>query len=149
MTLRVLGLGNELRGDDAAGLLVARRVLSLTGGKARVEEVSDDLEGLVESILEGGNVIVVDALRSPGPDGEVVKLDPDQLGPTGTRSSHGLGLAEAVAIARALGAKASLHVYGIRGRDFSVGASVRPAVALACQRLAVEIASLLEVPSCA
>lgn len=147
MTVRLVGLGTELRGDDAAGLLVARQVRSLTGGRAPIDEVSD-LDGLVQALLSDGEVIVVDALRSPGLEGEVVTLEPDQIAGTRAGSSHGLGLAEAVAIARALGGRASLHVCGIRGRDFTVGARVTPEVAQACRRLAVGIARLLAVPPC-
>lgn len=149
MTVRLVCLGSELRGDDAAGLLVARNVRSLTGGRAIVAEVSDDPDGLIQALLGDGEVIVVDALRSPGLAGEVVTLEPDEIDPTTARSSHGLGLGEAVAIARALGGRASLHVCAIRGRDFSLGAPVTPEVTRACQRLAVAVTRLLEVPSCA
>lgn len=149
MTVRLVGLGSELRGDDAAGLLVARRVRVLTGGRATIDEVSDDLDGLIQALLGDGEVIVVDAVRSPGMEGEILTLDADQVGPGETGSSHGLGLAEAVGIARALGGKASLHLCGIRGRDFAVGAPMSREVTHACARLAAAIARLLEVPVCA
>lgn len=149
MTVRLVGLGSELRGDDAAGLLVARRVRSLTGGRALVVEAADDLDGLIRTLLDDGEVIVVDAVRSRGLAGEILTIDPDQIGTGEARSSHGPGLAEAVGIARALGAKASLHVCGIRGRDFGIGAPLSPEVAHACERLATAIARLLEVPACA
>lgn len=145
----LVGLGNELRGDDAAGLLVAREVRALTRGRVAVEEVSGDLEPLVRALLAGGEVIVVDAVRSPGPEGEVLALDPERLGPAAAPSSHGLGLAEAVAIARALGGRACLRVWGIRGCDFSLGAPVSPRVAEACSGLAAVLARTLEVSSCA
>lgn len=146
MTVRLVGLGSELRGDDAAGLLVARRTRALTGGRAPVEEVSGDLDGLIQALLGDGEVIVVDAVRSPGIEGEILTLDPDLMARGETGSSHGLGLVEAAGIARALGGKASLHLCGIRGRNFAVGAPVTPEVAHASERLAVAIARLLEVP---
>lgn len=149
MSVRLVGLGSELRGDDAAGFLVARRVRSLTGGRALVEEADGDLDGLIQTLLGEGEVIVVDAVGSPGLEGEILTLDPDQIGRGDLRSSHGLGLAEAIGIARALGARASLHLCGIRGRDFRVGAPVSPEVAYACERLALAIARLLEAPTCA
>lgn len=149
MTVRLVGLGSALRGDDAAGLLVASWVRALTAGRAPVEEVSGDLDRLIQTLLGDGEVIVVDAVRAPGVEGEILTLDPDQIDPAETRSSHGLGLAEAVGISRALGGQASLHLLGIRGSDFTVGAPVSRVVALACGRLAVALARLLEAPVCA
>lgn len=147
MTVRLVGLGSELRGDDAAGLLVARRVRALAGAGASVEEVSGDLDQLTRALLADGEVIVVDAVRSPGIEGEILTLEAEEIGLGETHSSHGLGLLHAMEIAQVLGGRASLHLCGIRGRDFAGGAPVSPRVARACERLAVAIARLLEAPS--
>ena len=57
------------------------------------------------SALAGAELgVVVDAARAEGPPGAVVQVtDPAQLGPGQPLSSHGLGVAEALALGRTLG----------------------------------------------
>lgn len=119
-------------------------MVALTGARPDVEEVSGGFDRLVEALLGEGRVIAVDAVAGPGPEGEVMELDPDQLARMATPTSHGLGLAEAASIARALGGRATLEVWGIRGRNFQLGAPVSPPVAHACARLAAHLAPLLD-----
>jgi len=94
-------------------------------------------------------VIVVDATCSGAPPGTVRRFDaarePLPAAPPGA-STHGLGLAEAVGLARALGRlPARLVLVGIEGADFSPGTGLTPAVAAgvaaAARRVREEIAA--------
>ena len=78
-------------------------------------------------------VIVADAMCSGAAAGTVRRFDaarePPPPGPPGG-STHGLGLAEAVGLARALGRLPErLVLFGIEGADFSPGTGLSPAVA--------------------
>ena len=83
-----------------------------------------------------GEVIVVDAARSGAAPGTVHRLD-GLAEPVahGQGSTHAFGLAETLALARALGrAPARLTVIGIEGERFGAGEELSPAVASAVER---------------
>ena len=90
---------------------------------------------------------LVDACASGAPAGTVRRFDvaetPLPAAAFGL-SSHGLGLAEAIELARALGLlPPSCVVYAIEGQSFAIGAPLSPpvatAVAAVAARLRVEI----------
>lgn len=140
----VVGAGNDLRGDDAAGLQTARRVRSLAGPTIDVLEASGDLTDLAAQWAGRERVIVIDAARSGARCGSVHRLD-GAIDPLGEAfpgaSTHGFGLAGAVELARALGRlPPSLVIYGIEGRTFEAGAALSPEVARSVEALAARIA---------
>jgi hydrogenase maturation protease len=128
----VIGAGNDARHDDGAGLAVARR-LRAAGIEAR--EVRGDLSALPDLWRDEDRVIVVDAVRSGAPPGTLHRFDAlDAPLPAifACASTHALGVAEAVELARALGRlPAALTVYGIEGAEFGMGEGLTPAVAAA------------------
>ena len=129
----MIGVGNDDRRDDAAGLATARRLRSERG--ARVIEQAGGAAELLEAWAGEPSVIVVDAMISGAPVGTVRRFDarrePLPAAPAGA-STHGLGLAEAVGLARALDRlPARLVLVGIEGADFSPGRGLTPAVAAA------------------
>ena len=135
----VAGLGSELRGDDAAGLLVARALRALRPRDVDVEEYSDDAAALAESMSRHTHVIVVDAVSSSAPSGTVLSLSPEQSATRRGASTHGLGLNAAIALAQALGGRPTVNVFGIAGRRFQVGDSPSPDVVRSAAELAVAI----------
>jgi hydrogenase maturation protease len=142
----ILGCGNGDRSDDAAGLLVARRLREL-GVDAR--EHSGEALALIEAWSGSAEVIVIDAVVSGAPPGSITVWDVRAaLLPTGQFhcSSHFLGLAEAVELARVLDRLPSkLILYGIEGSIFDCGGLPSPEVSKAVEQVAQEIASdLLE-----
>lgn len=123
---RVIGVGCRDRGDDAAGLVVARGfedeaevVLCERGGP--------DLLGALEGATEA---VVVDAMVGAGPPGTVRAFLPDEL-PSDVAfcSSHVFGLPAAIAVARELGAlPPRLLVVGIEGESFELHAPLSATV---------------------
>ena len=145
--LLVVGLGNDLRGDDAAGLLAVRALAALCPPEVVVEEQSGDPATLAESLARHERVIVIDAVQCAEPTGTVVDLTGASSPPAAARSSsHGLGLAEALALARALGAAPEVRVIGIAGADFALGAQPAGDVVRAAGSVAARI---WEESSCA
>jgi hydrogenase maturation protease len=132
----VVGLGNETRGDDAAGLLAARAVRKLGLEGVDVEE-HGDVAGLAEAIARHSDVVLVDAVAG-GTPGAVVDVELSALRRI-TTSSHGLDAREAVDLARVLGSQARVRVIGIVGRCFDAGLppsdEVRRAAAAAALRI--------------
>ena len=153
----MIGLGNPERGDDAVGLLVVRRLLK------RFKRVPEGVEirghdgdplALLELWRGCDAVIVVDAMRSGMPPGTVRRFEAHRK-PLPARlrfgvSTHGVGLAEAIELARALSAlPPALIVYAIEGERFALGAggTLSPAVERAVEevtrRVREELTALL------
>lgn len=142
----VVGVGNRMRGDDAAGPLVAD-ALGARGFDA-VEHAGDGA-ALIELWAGRDRVVVVDAMRSGAPPGTIRRLDAAREAlPSGLfhASSHAFGVAEAVETARALGRlPASLVVYGIEGRAFAHGTGPAAAISAAVDVVARRVADELGV----
>ncbi len=142
----VAGLGNELRGDDAAGLLAARALRTWRLENVDVEEHSGDVAALAESMARHAEVVVVDAVVSGAPPGTVRELNPDGAVARARSSSHGLGGSEGLALARARGAAPHVRLVGIEGSQFALGSKPSPAVAGAARVVAALIAAQLREP---
>jgi hydrogenase maturation protease len=143
-TTLVIGVGNALRGDDAAGLEVARR-LADRGLPAGVELATHEGDGL--GLLELWNgaeaVVLVDSVRSGDLPGTLHRIDasshPVPL-PLGGASTHALGVAEAIELARVMGTMPpKLIVYGVEGSRYETGAALSPTVAAAVALAATEV----------
>jgi hydrogenase maturation protease len=132
----VIGVGSAARGDDAAGLLVARRL----GGR---EHEGDPL-ALLDAWEDAATAVVIDAVSSGAAPGTVHRFEAgDAALPARLRSStstHAVGLAEAIELARALDRlPPRLIVYGIEGERFTTGADLSPAVAAAVEVVAAAV----------
>lgn len=140
----VIGVGNEFRGDDAAGLLVARHLNGTVPDGVRILEIGDDCTALNDSWESASTVFIVDAAHSGGPAGTVFRFDASERAiPSGLLrefSTHALGVAAYIELARALNRlPPRLIVYGIEGHDFSAGARISREVAIAAQEVADQI----------
>ena len=131
----VIGIGNALRGDDGAGGAVAERLR----GVACDEEPSRLIE-----VWEGADAaILIDTVVSGASPGTLHRFDAsaEPIPARALRSStHAIGLAETIELARALGRlPARIVVYGIEGASFGAGAPLTPEVEAAVDRLVTTI----------
>ena len=142
----VIGIGNEFRGDDAVGLVVARRLTAHARPGLEVREASGEATGLMRLWEGRARVVVVDAMRSGRPPGTVARFDARQGWPEEGggpfASSHALGLREAVALSKALDSlPGALVVLGVEGAVFDAGEPMTPAVAAAAAQVVASILS--------
>jgi hydrogenase maturation protease len=121
----VIGCGSQGRGDDAAGLMVARRLRGQVGAEVSIREVAGDGLEVLEEWAGCSKVILVDAMVSGAPVGSVRRLDGRRL--LGLEwpqlsSTHSLGLREALRVSETLGlSPQGLVVIGIEGGQFGPG----------------------------
>jgi hydrogenase maturation protease len=136
MNCIVLGIGQSLRGDDAAGLeAVHLWQQRFPGSAARVRVEIQELPGVgLLDLLEGmGAAVIVDAVKSKAPVGTLMRLGQDDLVSfePGTGSAHGWGVAETLHL--------GYHIYpelvncqvtliGIVGGQFDMGEGLSPNV---------------------
>ncbi|WP_308170130.1 hydrogenase maturation protease [Acrocarpospora catenulata] len=148
----VIGIGNDLRGDDAAGLAAARRLRGALPDGVRLIESGGDLAGLIEAWSGADLAVVIDTVVSGAPAGTVRRHTPlatpaEIPWPSLTArhgSSHALGVADAIALGRALGRlPRELVLYTVEAADLGLGAPLTPAVRRGVARIAVAVAQLL------
>lgn len=135
MSLLFLGVGNQHRGDDAVGPLLAQKFSShegLLGLGVDVIDHGGEGASLIQ-LWEGmDKVVIVDAMKTGLAQGVIRRFDvlAEKLnGGVFRYSSHLFGLAEAVEMARQLGKlPKEMIIYGIEGRDFDFGSPPAPPV---------------------
>jgi hydrogenase maturation protease len=136
----IIGVGNEFRGDDAAGLVAARR---LRESGLVVEEHQGDMAALIGRWKGADCLIIIDAAapgRTPGAiyrlDASTASLDRELF----NTSTHGFGLAEAIEVSRALGTlPPHVLVFGIEARNLAMGIGVSAEVEAALPPLMDEV----------
>jgi len=135
----VVGVGNELRHDDAAGLEVARRARAMArpgsrGGPAPAigfREHEGETLALLAAWEGAGAVVIADALHGGGPVGALHRFDASR-GPLPARlesssSTHAIGVADAIELGRVLGRlPPRVVVYGVTGGCFDAGRGLSP-----------------------
>ena len=144
----IIGVGNALRGDDAAGLHVARQLRDR--GCDHVRESSGETASLMDLWKGAAVALLADAAQSGAPAGTVTRLDAStQPLPAAFLhcSTHAFGLAEAVELARSLGTlPPRVIVFGIEGKSFEHGeplsTEVERGVVDAVNRIEIELRSL-------
>jgi hydrogenase maturation protease len=147
----VIGVGNDDRGDDGVGLSVARMLMRRAPAYLRVAQSDGEATALMHQIAAAQHVWVIDAAHSGAPPGTIHRIDcaaGNAIVPRGTVSSHGLGVAESIGLARALGVlPPHCIVYAIEAADFTPGAAPSPAVTRAAHEVADRIlAELATLP---
>jgi hydrogenase maturation protease len=151
--LKVIGVGNEWRGDDAAGLLVVRRLQHDHLPQVEISESPGTGNAIQDAWQDAAGVIVVDAIVSGGPPGAIFRFDMCDPGATfpvsHSSSSHGWGLSEALALGKVFqNLPPYLIIYGIEGKNFGPGREVslevEAAIPEVAQRIKLEIQEWLE-----
>ncbi len=136
----MIGVGNPWRCDDAAGLEVARRLQGTLPDGVQVLEREGEPSSLIDAWGGADALWLVDAVSSGAAPGTVQRLDASEQelpAELFRASTHHLGLAEAVELARALGRlPARVVFYGIEGARFDVGEELTPEVEAAVTRVA-------------
>lgn len=115
--LHVFGLGSPF-GDDAVGLLVIEALSARPQFAGRVRFHALDRPGtrLIPLLQAATEAILIDAVSTGAPPGTLHFLSPHHLrhAEQGPASSHGLGLAQTLSLAAAMGAlPAQLEIWGI------------------------------------
>ncbi len=117
----VIGVGNLLRGDDGVGVRVAQALarMPLPEGVEVIDGGTQGLDLLFE-LEQADEVVLIDAAEMGRAPGEARVFDAALLdGEAGVRFSclHGIGIAEVVAIGRAVGVEPKLTIVGIQPAD--------------------------------
>ena len=139
----VIGVGNPDRGDDGVGHEVVRLLAGRTPPDVGLLRHGGEATGLLDCLHGADAAWLIDAAASGAAPGARRRLDAAAgalPGDLAALSSHGLGLAQAIELARALGTlPRRCLVYAIEGERFTAGAPLTPAVARAAAVVAEAI----------
>jgi hydrogenase maturation protease len=124
--VRLIGLGNIFRGDDAAGIVLAERIRREKIPGLEVLLHFGDGASLIPLWDKIKRVILVDAVCAGGKSGKLISFDlqkeafPENLFSV---SSHSLGIPEALRIAKKLHRKlpAGFMFFGVTAERFNLG----------------------------
>ncbi len=139
----VIGVGNDLRHDDAAGLEVVRRARAMSPRAPTIvfREYDGETLGLLGAWEGADALVLADAIHGRGAVGAIHRFDvsseplPERL--EGSSSTHAIGVAEAIELGRELGRlPGRVVVYGITGGCFDAGAGLSREVRDALDELA-------------
>jgi hydrogenase maturation protease len=136
----VIGLGNEFRHDDAAGLIAARQ---LREASVAALEHDGDFAALIEKWKGIDDLILIDAVSSGAEAGTLHRINAASSplpSAFSSSSTHTLGLADAIELSRALGTlPPHVLVFGVEGTDFTPGIGLSPPVERALAPLVQEV----------
>lgn len=148
-TTIIIGVGNESRGDDGAGVAAARLLKSRIAPDIEVQEQSGEGTALMDAWRGASRVILIDAVCSGVAPGTIHRLDaaatpvPMSIFPC---STHSFGLADAIEMARALHElPPQVMIYGIEGAAFDEGAPLSSAVELAIRSVTDQVQKQVQI----
>ena len=148
----VIGIGNRLRGDDAAGVVVAEQLRARVPEGVEVVSCDEEPSRLMEAWAGVESVVLIDTVSSGAPPGTLHRFDAgEEAVPARTfrSSTHAIGIADTIELARALGRlPRRVLVYGIEAGGFETGSSLTPAVESAVVFLVKDVLADLEEERC-
>jgi hydrogenase maturation protease len=147
-SILLVGIGNSHRGDDAAGLIAARQIAKMGLPGIQTVTLSGEATSLYGMWHGARSVVLIDAISSGQPPGTLHRVDAHRqvLAGQGLRSSsHALGIADAIALGRALRTlPPELIIHGVEGADYTRGTPLSDAVAAAMPELVTRIVKEVE-----
>jgi hydrogenase maturation protease len=139
----VIGIGNEYRGDDAAGLAVIQALKTQDLPPVRLIKGMSDGMSLLACWDATSKIILVDAVSSGAEVGTIYRFDAlAQPIPASLSfcSTHAFGVAEALTLAHTLQQLPStLIVYALEGKNYASGAALSPQVEHAVQKVVAQV----------
>lgn len=144
----VLGLGNELAGDDAVGLLVARTLRDELADRAEVVESSASGLALIEVFADVDRAVVIDAIKTGrSPPGTISEMTVAHVGRVLAPSLHHAGLPELAAVAERLGLRfpSQTRVFAVEVEDpYTLGAGLSESVARSVAEVAARVRDVID-----
>ncbi len=145
----VVGVGNDYRGDDGAGLAAARLLKKLSLNDVEIAELNGDATGLLDCLNDCDTAIIIDAIQSQCEPGTIHRFDASQdpvPDNRSQRSTHGISLGSVIELARTQKAlPRRVFVFGIEGKSFEHGIPLTPPVKEAVDRLVEELRPYLHM----
>jgi hydrogenase maturation protease len=129
--LKVVALGNVLRGDDGIGIVVLDELKKEKMPDVMLLDIGADAFSLLEHFMASDPILIIDCARMNKLPGEVVKFQIDQANLAQADdivSLHGFSLAETYQMAQKMGDVAECHIIGIEPKTIEFNKTISPVV---------------------
>ena len=153
----VLGLGNELYGDDGAGIHVIRKLKQewnhekndfSENQKVIFEECSLSGISLLDVIVGYDRLLIVDTIKKPKPTpGRIHVLDEHQLRHIPGPSPHYVSIPQTLAIGRKLGLKvpSQIKIVAVEAKNiYNLGEGLTPEMKKALPKIVSQVKKILK-----
>lgn len=157
MEILVLGLGNELYGDDGVGIHVVRQIRQeAETGRMPIEDSCDidfvecSLSGLalLDVIVGYDALIIVDTIKSPKPmPGKIRVLDGTELRHIPGPSPHYVSIPQTIEIGKKIGLKvpSQVKIIAVEAKNlYNLGEGLTPEMEHTLPKIIQELKNLLE-----
>lgn len=127
----ILGLGNDLLGDDGVGFVVARQAALHVPPTCDVVESGEAGLALLELLADYDQAVILDSIQTGAEPGTIHKLGRDDFAKIVAPSAHYAGLPEVFDLGERIGVKlpSRLTVLAVEVEDpFSFSESLTPKV---------------------
>ena len=154
--IAVIGIGQSLRGDDAAGLEAVRQwkeKFPETANRPEVQVVASELPGLalLDVLFKVHAAILVDAIQGSDKPGTVHRLSENELASftSDSKSAHGWGVAETLQLgSQLMSTRPKIRIVGITSEQANIGAdlsdAVKDSMPRVCEAIEEEVNKLLK-----
>lgn len=144
----ILGLGNDLLGDDGFGILAARELTRRLDGAADVAETGLHGVALLDLLIGYGRAVIIDAISTGSyPAGTILELGPEDFRAVSGPSPHYTGLPELISLAEQLHLEfpQEIKVFAVETCDTqTVGAPMSEPVAQALGEVVERVTACLD-----
>lgn len=131
----LMGVGNDMRGDDAAGVEIARKLAGASDWAALdCGTVPEDFTGIVRR-ENPESVVLVDAAEMGLAPGENRKIPKEKMGVL-CLTTHNLPLSVLIEYLEEIVGAGNVHLIGIQPNDLRLGAPMSNEVEVSIQKLA-------------
>jgi len=144
-----IGIGNEYRCDDAAGIALVKILENQYNSRKNTVRsavffyAGEDTISVVHMLAKYKNLMIADAVVTGSPAGTIFELNLENHIPEKSEmklSGHSLDVFDAVRMARELySINSKIHFIGIEGRNFTQGNRITPEVNAAVNKAAEKI----------
>ena len=139
----IIGIGNEFRSDDGAGIVCARKLKEKVNSNITVIENDGDGAMLMELWKGFDEVILIDSVSVGSKPGTIHNIDAGKAEfpkENSIHSSHLFSVAEAIETSKILKKlPEKLVVYGIEGKSYESGNTISEEVNKSIEKLVIEI----------
>jgi hydrogenase 3 maturation protease len=150
--IAVLGIGSELRSDDAAGVIAAKQIKKIIRRKKSPlkikvfigETAPENLTGEIKK-FNPSHLIIIDSADMNTPPGQVTIINPEKVGGT-SFCTHSLPLKVMIDYLRQ-SCDCEAIIIGIQPQTVAVGSNISKEVGQTVEELAVTIVNLLQKDS--
>ena len=150
MKTLILGLGNELFGDDGVGIYVVRELRKRNNFKSNIDLIETSVSGLalIDIIADYNRLIIIDTIKKENPEaGNIRVLELDQIRHVPGPSPHYVSFPQIITLGRKLGLHMPklVRIIAVEAKNiYKLGEGLSPEIKNAIPEIINKINELIE-----